>query len=160
MAHGGAYSALLGGQSRSPYRRRADENAAFGAPSPYGRRQSIRYAVATGSTRQPRRKLFRGMPLPSGPGLQAFLVFESDMVGSKPYPHECPSTVAQLVVQGACQSQPQPCSWQVAHGKRQARGIGSLLHSLVSRASGARLYCQTLVVNRVALHSRSLSFFD
>jgi len=69
-----------------------------------------------------------------------------------------PQQVACLLMQGACQLVT-ACSSEVAHSKRQAPGVRSRLHAIVPEASGARLYCQTLAVNRrtaelLALHSQ------
>jgi len=96
--------------------------------------------------------------LPDDSGLETFLVFEPELVGSKPNPHDYLSKVACLLMQGACQSVT-ACPSQVAHRKAQAPGLRGRLHPIVPEASGARLYCQTLAVNRrtaelLPLHSQ------
>jgi hypothetical protein len=64
----------------------------------------IRYALVVASAKVGGANIFGRVSLSGKPGFQAFLTFESDLVRTKPYPHDRSSRqIRQPVVQRVCQ---------------------------------------------------------
>lgn len=69
-----------------------------------GRRDLIGYALVVASARTRGANIFGRVSLGGKPGFQAFLIFESDPVRTKPYPHDYSSgSIREHLVQRFCQ---------------------------------------------------------
>src|SRR5882762_6252166 len=104
MAQSRTYARVLIGHHRSPDRPRADQHTAFDTARIEGRRKLIRYALVVASAEIRAANSFNRVSLSGKPGFQALLTFESDLVRTKPYPHDHSSRqIRQPLVQHACQ---------------------------------------------------------
>src|SRR6266404_3934703 len=104
MAQSRTYARVLIGHHRSPDRPGADQHTAFDTGRVEGRRKLIRYALIVASAKVGGANIFGRVPLSGKPGFQALLTFESDLVRTKPYPHDHSSRqIRQPVVQHVCQ---------------------------------------------------------
>src|SRR5882757_3578637 len=104
MAQSRTYAGVLIGHHRSPDRPRADQHTAFDTARVKGRRKLIRYALVVASAELGEANILGRVPLSGKPGFNAFLTFESDLVRTKPYPHDHSSRqIRQPVVQHVCQ---------------------------------------------------------
>src|SRR5262249_25982022 len=95
---------MLISHHRSPDRPRTDQHTAFDARRVESRRKLIRYALIIASAKTRKANIYSRVSLPSKPGFQAFLTFESEAVRTKPYPHDYSSKpIRETVVQRLCQ---------------------------------------------------------
>src|SRR5713226_10243863 len=88
MTQSRPHSRVLVGHHGSSDGPGADQHSSFDAARVEGRSELIRCAPVVGSAGIPRRNIFRGMPLTGKSGFETFLTFESDLVRTKPYPHD------------------------------------------------------------------------
>jgi hypothetical protein len=68
----------------------------FDTPCVDGRRKLFGYATVVVLTSMPGRKIFSGVTLTDRSGFEMLLASESDMAGTKPYPHNSSSKVATV----------------------------------------------------------------